>query len=99
MRRSSPRSELRCPFGISSGPEVFQKRNDQLFGDIEGVHVVFDDLIISGSDEIEHDGVLKQGLDHARANNVRFNPKKFQFRVSEVKYVGHVLSSEVLKIK
>ena len=25
---------LRCPFGISSAPEIFQKRSDQLFGDI-----------------------------------------------------------------
>ena len=64
---------LRCPFGISSAPEVFQKRNDQLSGDVEGVHVVFDDLIICGKDEIEHDGILKQALDRARANNVRFN--------------------------
>ena len=75
---------LRCPFGISSAPEVFQKR-DQLFGDIEGIHVVFDDLIICGKDEIEHDGILKQPLDRARANNVRFNSNKFQFRVSEIK--------------
>ena len=53
---------LMCPFGISSAPEVFQKRNDQLFGDIEGVNVVFDDLFICGKDGIEHDGILKQVL-------------------------------------
>lgn len=84
---------MRCPFGISSAPEVFQKRNDQLFGDIEGVH----DLIISGKDEVEHDSVLKQVLDRVRVNSVKFNPNKFQFRVLEVKYVGQVVSSERLK--
>lgn len=60
-------------FRISSAPEVFQKRNEQLFGDVEGMHVVFDDLIIGGKDDAEHDGILKQ----ARANNVKFNPDKF----------------------
>jgi len=64
---------LRCPFGIRSAPEVFQKRNDQLFRDVEGVHVVFDGLLIGGKDDAEHDGILKQ----ARANNVKFNPDKF----------------------
>ena len=59
--------------------------------------MVFYDLIICGKDEIEHDGILKQVLDRACANNVRFNPNKFQFRVSEVKYVGQVVSSEGLK--
>ena len=88
---------LRCPFGISSAPEVFQKRNDQLFGDIEGVHVVFDDLIIGGKDDAEHDGILNQVLDRARANNVKFNPDKFQFQVPEVKYIGQVVSSQGLK--
>ena len=59
--------------------------------------MVFDDLIICSKDEIEHDGILKQVLDRACANNVRFNPNKFQFQVSEVKYVAQVVSSEGLK--
>jgi len=56
---------LRCPFKISWAPEVFQKRNDQLLGAIEGVHLVFDDLIIGGKNDAEHDGILKQVLDSA----------------------------------
>lgn len=57
-------------WNLSSAPEVYQKCNDQLFGDIEGVHVVFDDVFIRGKDEIGHNGILKQVLDHACANNV-----------------------------
>ena len=34
-------------------------RFHQLFGDIEGVHVVFDYLIIGGKDDAEHDSILK----------------------------------------
>ena len=54
----------------------------------EGAHVVFDDLILCARDEVECDGFLEQVLDHACANNVGFNSNKFQFQVSEVKYVG-----------
>ena len=46
----------------------------------------FTDLVITGKDETEYDGTLKLVLDQAGDNNVKFNPKKFQFRVSEVKY-------------
>ena len=81
-------------YRISSAPEVFQKGNEQLFGYVEGVHVVFDDLIIGGKDDAEHDGILKQVLDRARTNNVKFTPDKFHFRVTEVKNVGQVVSSE-----
>ncbi|GFW60405.1 hypothetical protein TNCV_942721 [Trichonephila clavipes] len=35
----------KMPFGIVSAPEVFQKRNQKLFGDIEGVEIYFDDTI------------------------------------------------------
>ena len=38
-------SFTRLPFGITSAPEILQKRNEEAFGDIENVHIVFDDLI------------------------------------------------------
>jgi len=62
-----------------------------LFGNIE------DDLIISGKDDPKHNGILELVLDRASANNVKNDPKKFQFLVPDVKYVGQVVSSEGLK--
>lgn len=47
----------RLPFGLKSSPEVFQKKNEEMFGDIPGVHVYFDDIIISGEDERAHDRI------------------------------------------
>ena len=83
----------RLPFGISSAPEIFQKRNTQVFGDIDGVHIIFDDLIIAASDDSEHDQILRKVLERARANGVRFNRSKVQLRLPEVKYLGHLLSA------
>jgi hypothetical protein len=59
-------SYIRLPFGISSAPEVFQRKNFELFGDIPNVHIVFDDVIIAASDDVEHDTALREVLDRAR---------------------------------
>jgi len=59
--------------------------------------VAFTDRVVTEKDDIEHDGILKLVFNRARENNVRFNPEKFQFRVSEVKYVDQVLSSDGFK--
>lgn len=41
-------------FGNLSTPEIFQKRNQKLFGDIEVVEIYFDDIIITACDEARH---------------------------------------------
>jgi RNase H-like domain found in reverse transcriptase/Reverse transcriptase (RNA-dependent DNA polymerase)/Integrase zinc binding domain len=80
---------LRMPFGLNSSGEVFQRLNSEIFGDIQGVQVMFDDIIVAGENQKEHDVALEQVLRRARASNVKFNPDKFQFKVNEVKYMGH----------
>ena len=85
-------SFTRLPFGISSAPEVFQKRAQQTFGDIQGVAVVFDDIIIAASTIEEHDTIFRQLLERARENGVRFNKSKLQLKVDSVVYMGHIVS-------
>lgn len=87
----------RLPFGICSAPEIFQKRNFDVFGDIEGCEIYFDDLIIAGSNEREHDVILNKVLQKAKDYNVKFNKDKFQFRVNSVNFVGKVVSKEGIK--
>ncbi|GBN38205.1 Transposon Ty3-G Gag-Pol polyprotein [Araneus ventricosus] len=82
----------KMPFGIASAPEIFQKRNQKLFGDIEGVEIYFDDIIVAGNDEASHDAIMSKVLEGARSVNIKFNPDKLQYRVSEVKYVGQIIS-------
>ena len=45
----------RLPFGIKSASEVFQQKNYEIFGDIEGVHIIADDMIIAATTDEEHD--------------------------------------------
>jgi len=90
-------SYLRLPFGISSAPEVFQRKNYELFGDIPNVHIVFDDIIIAAADDPEHDTALRELLERARKFNVRFNRSKVQLKVPTVRYLGHILSADGIR--
>ena len=85
------------PFGISSAPEVFQKKNEAIFRDIDGVEVIFDDIIMAAKDDHEHHEIMRKLLQRAREANVKFNPAKFQYKVSEVKYMGNIVSASGLK--
>lgn len=88
---------LRLPFGISSAPEIFQKVMNEIFGDIEGVAIFVDDLVIYAEDQVTHDKILKQVLQRAQERGVRFNKVKCKFNLSEIKFLGHIISSEGLK--
>jgi len=54
-------------------PEVFQRKNYELFGDIPNVHIVFDDIMIAVVDDAKHDTGLRELLERVRKYNVRFN--------------------------
>ena len=85
------------PFGISSASEIMQKRNEETFGDIQGVHVIADDLIIAATADQEHDIILNRVLQRARNKGVTFNSDKIQFKINEAEYTGNLVSSEGLK--
>ena len=90
-------SYKRMSMGLSSSPEVFQKKAQEAFGDIEGVNVVFDDLIIAAADDQEHDRILRSVFERARSWNIRFNKKKIQLKVPQVRYLGHIISAGGIK--
>lgn len=54
------------PFSISSAPEVFQKKNEALFGDIDSVQVIFDAIIVAATDTKEHDETMLKLLESSR---------------------------------
>ena len=85
---------LRMPFGLSSAPGVFKKRNEEIFGDIPGVEIIFDDIIIAGTNVHDHDEILKKVLQRAKDKGVRFNKNKLKLRIPEGKYVGNIVSAE-----
>ena len=56
--------------------------------------MIADDLIVAGKTKEEHDKALAQVLQRARERNVRFSLQKLQYKVRQVKYIGHILSQQ-----
>ena len=79
------------PFGISRAPEVFQRINMSIFGDIDGVNIIFDDLIVAAENILERDRSLSDVFSKAFKNGVRFNIDKIQY---SVKYTGHIVTNQ-----
>ncbi len=89
----------RVPFGLNCAPEMFQRNMVQIFGDIPGVLVYFDDIAVMGQTERDHDRTLSLVIERARKNGVKFNSEKIQYRKSQVEFMGHVLSCGSVKPK
>jgi hypothetical protein len=82
----------RLPFGLSCAPEAFIKFNQKYFGDIDEHDIViyFDDILIATETEEKHDQLLQEIMNRAKKYNVKLNIDNFQYKVKEVKFLGHI---------
>ena len=88
---------LRMPFGLKSANEIFQERMTKAFEGIEGIIVMFDDILVHAKTPEEHDKILKNCLKRCREMDVKLNPLKCKFNVEEVKYVGNIITNRGIK--
>ncbi|XP_026689282.1 uncharacterized protein K02A2.6-like [Diaphorina citri] len=68
-----------------------------IFGNIKGVNVYFDDIIAGADSELELLNILMEIVSVARSKNVKFNVDKIQYFVSEVNYLGMVFNEAGMK--
>lgn len=94
---------LRMPFGISTAPEEYQRRQDQVIEGLPGVKSIVDDILVYGEGENleeatkDHNVILNQLMDRCRERNLKLNPKKVQLKLHQVPFIGHLLTNEGLK--
>ncbi len=87
----------RLPFGISSAPELFQMRMCQILEGLEGVVCHMDDILIFERSSEEHDMRTDAALRKIQNAGLTLNKKKSEFAKTEVKFLGHRLSSAGLQ--
>jgi len=87
----------RLPFGLANAPEVFQQLTSKYIGCIENVCVYFDDILVSGETQKEHEEALNKVVEQARKLNIKFNLKKLQFEVNEVRFLDMIFSEKGIK--
>ena len=88
----------RLPMGINVAPEIFQRKMEELLKDLPGVTCYMDDIVVSGDSEAEHDANLKRVLDRIQASGLKLNKEKCIFGQSQIKFLGHIISEEGVKI-
>jgi len=84
----------RLPFGVSSAPAIWQRTIEQILGGIEGVIVYFDDILISGRTQAEHDVRLRQVLARLDRAGLKLKRHKCELYDSKVNYLGFVVSEQ-----
>lgn len=71
---------------------------------LAGVEFIADDFLVCGSGEtdeeavIDHDNNLRKMLEKARRENLKLNREKARLRLREVKFIGHLLTQEGVKM-
>ena len=87
-------------FGLSSAPEVFQRRMHELIEGLEGIEVIADDFVIVGYGKtqeeatLSHDRNLIAFLKRCEERGVKLAAEKMKLRRSSVPFIGHVASAD-----
>ena len=93
---------LRMPFGISSAPEEFQRRLDEVLEGLNNIEVIADDIIIFGTGNTEqeaeesHDRAFLALLQRCRERGLKLNKRKLKYKMPSVAYMGHIISARGL---
>ena len=89
------------PFGISSAPEVFQRRMHELIEGLQRVEVIADDFVVFGFGNTQaestgnHDKNLEAFQRHCEERNIRVNAEKARLRMTKVPFIGHIATALV----
>ena len=93
----------RMPFGISEGPEIFQRRLDAAIQNLPGVFTIAEDILVVGMGATEqdarmyHDSKIVQLLKRCKENGLKLNQDKCKIAMPQVTSMGHILTSNGLK--
>ena len=82
----------RMPYGITSGPAIFQRKLAHELMHIEMTVVNIDDILISGKNDDEHERNLELVFEKLTDLGLTLNVKKCKFSQKYVEYVGFILS-------
>ena len=84
----------RLPFGITSAPEIFQRRMTEILDGLDGVETIIDDVLIYGRTQSEHDERLERVLNRIRDAGIKLNRDKCEFSKDRIEYFGHVICKD-----
>ena len=84
----------RQPFGITSAPEIFQRKMTKLLEGLPGTHVIMDDVLVHGRTEEEHDQRLDSVIKVIKNSGLKLNREKCHVKQTKVIFFGSEVSAE-----
>ena len=88
---------LRMPFGLKMSQDVFQMKIDEIYGNMNGVIGIADDINVHGKGEHQHDSNLHTVMEQSRRFCVSLNYEKTEVKKPAIKFFGNMYSSEGVK--
>ena len=79
----------RLPFGVTNGVPVFCRVMNEIVSGLSGVVHYFDDIVVCGHTQKEHDVNLRLFMDRAKEVNLTLNPNKCVFSTNRLNFLGH----------
>ena len=90
----------RLAFGMMNSPMTFQCLMTKVLKDLnfKVALVYIDDILIFSKNFEEHLHHISLVFSNLRAANLKLNPSKCKFATSTVKYLGHIISKEGIRV-
>lgn len=84
----------RLLFGITSAPDIFQRKMEDILHGLPGVEVIMDDILVHWVEEAEHCVRLERALNKIKASGLRLNRQNCLFRQPQLEYMGHIICKD-----
>ncbi len=86
----------RVPFGITVSGDAFQRKIDSVYNGLNMVTGIADDMLIWGEKEdgSDHDRAFTEFMKTTRANNLKLNFDKIQYKTKSVSFFGEKYTTD-----
>lgn len=94
----------RLPFGLKVSSEIFQRKLNEVLGDLDGVFTIADDIIVVGCGNTEaeaktdNERKLKFVYNRCNEQNIILNDDKKAVGLTEISFHGHKITASGLKV-
>ena len=83
----------RLPFGISSGPELYQRVISRILEGLEGVVCLMDDIVVFADNQQLHDARLRAVLERIQKAGITLNRDKCVFSRDKIHFLGQIVGA------
>ncbi|AQM50987.1 ORF3 [Wisteria badnavirus 1] len=91
---------LVMPFGLRNAPAIFQRKMDEVFGDLKDfIAVYIDDILVFSETHEQHAQHIKRMLLRCKKHGLVLSPSKMKIAQKEIEFLGATLTGGQIKLQ